>query len=184
MNAVLQYIEDHKGRFLEDLCRYVRFPSVSAQPAHRADMAACAEWLVKHCQQIGLEAEIRPTAGHPVVVAKTQRTGKPSYLVYGHYDVQPPEPFELWKSPPFEPRLEGRRSFRARRVRQQRPKPRPFKRRRSLSENRHRTAVRFDFCDRGRGGGRQQTSGGISQGLPQGIGLPRGGDFGHRHAQS
>ena len=111
MNAVLQYIEDNKNRFTDELCQYVRFPSVSAQLEHRADMTACAEWLVKHCREIGLEAEARPTAGHPVVVAKTKRTGRPSYLVYGHYDVQPPEPFDLWKSPPFEPRLEGRSLF-------------------------------------------------------------------------
>jgi acetylornithine deacetylase/succinyl-diaminopimelate desuccinylase-like protein len=111
MNAVLQYIEDNQKRFVEELCQYLRFPSVSAQPAHRADMMSCAEWLVKHGREIGLEAEVRPTAGHPVVVAKTKRTGKPPYLVYGHYDVQPAEPFELWKSPPFEPRLEGRSLF-------------------------------------------------------------------------
>jgi acetylornithine deacetylase/succinyl-diaminopimelate desuccinylase-like protein len=111
MNAVLQYIEDNQNRFRRELCQYLRFPSVSAQPKHRADMASCAKWLVKHCREIGLEAEVRPTAGHPVVVAKTKRTGKPPYLIYGHYDVQPPEPLELWKSPPFEPRLEGRSLF-------------------------------------------------------------------------
>ncbi|MGA2747726.1 MAG: dipeptidase [Verrucomicrobiota bacterium] len=111
MNAVLQYIEENKKRFTDDLCQYLRFPSVSAQPEHRPDMAACAEWLVKHCREIGLQAEVCPTPGHPVVVARTPRTGKPHYLVYGHYDVQPPEPFELWKSPPFEPRLEGRSVF-------------------------------------------------------------------------
>jgi acetylornithine deacetylase/succinyl-diaminopimelate desuccinylase-like protein len=111
MNTVLQYIQDHQNRFVDELFQYVRFPSVSAQPKHRGDMAACAQWLVHHCRQIGLEAEARPTAGHPVVVAKTKRTGKPPYLVYGHYDVQPAEPFDLWKSPPFEPRLEGRSLF-------------------------------------------------------------------------
>jgi acetylornithine deacetylase/succinyl-diaminopimelate desuccinylase-like protein len=111
MNAVLQYIEENKKRFTDDLCQYLRFASVSAQPEHRPDMAACAEWLVKHCREIGLQAEVCPTPGHPVVVARTPRTGKPHYLVYGHYDVQPPEPFELWKSPPFEPRLEGRSVF-------------------------------------------------------------------------
>jgi acetylornithine deacetylase/succinyl-diaminopimelate desuccinylase-like protein len=111
MNAVLQYLDDNQSRFVDELCQYLRFPSVSAQPDHRPDMAACAEWLVQHCRQIGLEAEVRPTAGHPVVVARTKRTGKPPYLVYGHYDVQPAEPFELWKSPPFEPRLEGRSLF-------------------------------------------------------------------------
>jgi len=114
MQAVLNYLEQNKARFLEALCDYVRFPSVSAQPAHRGDMAACAEWLVAHCKKIGLEARLCPTAGHPVVVAKTPRaahSAKPPFLVYGHYDVQPAEPFELWKSPPFEPRIEGRSLF-------------------------------------------------------------------------
>ena len=63
------------------------------------------------CRRIGLEARLCPTAGHPIVVAKTPRTKstpRPRFLVYGHYDVQPPEPFELWKSPPFEPRIQGR----------------------------------------------------------------------------
>jgi acetylornithine deacetylase/succinyl-diaminopimelate desuccinylase-like protein len=108
MNAVLEYIDRHKSRFVDELCQYLRFPSVSAQPEHRADMGACAEWLAEHCRGIGLEARVCPTQGHPVVVAGTRRTGKPHYVIYGHYDVQPPEPFELWKSPPFEPRLEGR----------------------------------------------------------------------------
>jgi acetylornithine deacetylase/succinyl-diaminopimelate desuccinylase-like protein len=111
MNAVLQYLQDNQSRFVDELCQYLRFPSVSAQPDHRPDMASCGEWLVKHCRAIGLEAEIRPTAGHPIVLAKTKRTGRPHYLVYGHYDVQPAEPFELWQSPPFEPRLEGRSVF-------------------------------------------------------------------------
>jgi acetylornithine deacetylase/succinyl-diaminopimelate desuccinylase-like protein len=77
-------------------------------------MTACAKWLVKHCQQSGLEARLCPTNGHPVVLAKTPRLAgskKPSYLVYGHYDVQPAEPFDLWKSDPFKPRIEGRSLF-------------------------------------------------------------------------
>ena len=114
MQAVLNYLQQNKARFLGELCDYVRFPSVSAQPAHRGDLVACAEWLVAHCRKIGLEARLCPTNGHPVVVAKTPRSpwsAKPSFLVYGHYDVQPAEPFELWKSPPFEPRIEGRSLF-------------------------------------------------------------------------
>jgi len=107
----LEYLEQNKSRFTDDLCQYLRFPSVSAQPAHQADMAACAQWVVNHCRGIGLEARVCPTDGHPIVVAQTKRTGRPHYLVYGHYDVQPPEPFDLWKSPPFEPRLEGRSVF-------------------------------------------------------------------------
>ena len=114
MQAVLNYLQQNKARFLGELCDYLRFPSVSAQPAHRGDLVACAEWLVAHCRKIGLEARLCPTNGHPVVVAKTPRSpwsAKPSFLVYGHYDVQPAEPFELWKSPPFEPRIEGRSLF-------------------------------------------------------------------------
>jgi acetylornithine deacetylase/succinyl-diaminopimelate desuccinylase-like protein len=114
VTPVLKYLEQNKARFLSDLCKYVRFPSVSAQPAHRADLVACAEWLVAHCKKIGLETRLCPTDGHPVVVAKTPRSPfskKPSFLIYGHYDVQPAEPFELWKSPPFEPRIEGRSLF-------------------------------------------------------------------------
>jgi len=115
MQAVLDYLKENQTRFIRELCDYVRFPSVSAQPAHRGDMQACAEWVVARCQEIGLEARVCPTAGHPIVVAKTPPSKtpgrRPRFLVYGHYDVQPPEPFELWKSPPFEARLEGRSLF-------------------------------------------------------------------------
>jgi acetylornithine deacetylase/succinyl-diaminopimelate desuccinylase-like protein len=114
MNAVLDYLAANERAFVDRLCQYLRFPSVSAQPQHKADLEACANWLVGHCQTIGLEARLCPTAGHPVVLARTPRTpgkSKPHFMVYGHYDVQPPEPFELWKSPPFEPRLDGRSLF-------------------------------------------------------------------------
>jgi acetylornithine deacetylase/succinyl-diaminopimelate desuccinylase-like protein len=115
MEQVIGYLEANRDRFVNELCEYVRFPSVSAQPQHKKDLEACARWLVEHCRKIGLEARLCPTQGHPIVVAKTAqaggRGGKPHYLVYGHYDVQPPEPFELWKTPPFEPRIEGRSLF-------------------------------------------------------------------------
>jgi acetylornithine deacetylase/succinyl-diaminopimelate desuccinylase-like protein len=79
-------------------------------------MQACADWLVRHCQNIGLDARLCTTKGHPVVVAKTPHQAsnglaRNHFVVYGHYDVQPPEPFELWKSPPFEPRIQGRSLF-------------------------------------------------------------------------
>ncbi|HZM05916.1 MAG TPA: dipeptidase [Candidatus Saccharimonadales bacterium] len=114
LQPVLEYLEVHQARFVDELCQYVRHPSVSAQAAHRPDMMACAEWLLAQCRAIGLEAKLCPTAGHPVVVAKTPRvkgSKKPSYVIYGHYDVQPAEPFALWKTPPFEPRIEGRSLF-------------------------------------------------------------------------
>jgi acetylornithine deacetylase/succinyl-diaminopimelate desuccinylase-like protein len=115
MQPVLDYLRENQPRFVDELCQYVRFPSVSAQPQHRKDMQACADWLVQHCRSIGLEAQLRPTEGHPIVLAKTppkpDSARRPRFLVYGHYDVQPPEPFELWKTPPFEPRIEGRSLF-------------------------------------------------------------------------
>ena len=99
---------------MQELCDYVRFPSVSAQPQHKHDLDACAAWLVAHCQEIGLKTRLCPTQGNPIVIAETPSNGaakKPRFMVYGHYDVQPPEPFELWKTPPFEPRIEGRSLF-------------------------------------------------------------------------
>lgn len=114
MRAVFSYLQDNRERFIEELCEYVRFPSVSAQPEHRRDLAACAEWLVNHCRQIGLDAALNPTAGNPILVAKTPRkknSRKPHFVVYGHYDVQPAEPFELWKTPPFQARIEGKSLF-------------------------------------------------------------------------
>ena len=112
MDSVLNYLKRNQPRFIEELCDYVRFPSVSAQPQHRKDLQACAVWLVQHCKQIGLEPKLCATEGNPIVVAKTKRRkGKKHFLVYGHYDVQPPEPFDLWKSPPFEPRIVGRSLF-------------------------------------------------------------------------
>lgn len=116
MQPVLDYLTQNQNRFIEELCEYVRFPSVSAQPQHQKDMEACGNWLVQHCQNIGLDARLCPTQGHPIVLAKTPASKsnagqRPHFLVYGHYDVQPPEPFELWKSPPFEPRIEGRSLF-------------------------------------------------------------------------
>ena len=118
MQAVLDYLKRNQARFVAELCDYLRFPSVSAQPQHKKDMRACAGWLVNHARQIGLEARLYATAGHPLVVAKTPLAapesrnagegGKPHFMIYGHYDVQPPEPLDLWKSPPFAPRIQGR----------------------------------------------------------------------------
>jgi acetylornithine deacetylase/succinyl-diaminopimelate desuccinylase-like protein len=110
MQGVIDYLEQNQSRFVNELCEYVRFASVSAQSQHRRDLQACAGWLVSHCRRIGLETQLCPTAGHPIVLARTRRPKakgrpRPHFVVYGHYDVQPPEPLELWKSPPFEPRL-------------------------------------------------------------------------------
>jgi acetylornithine deacetylase/succinyl-diaminopimelate desuccinylase-like protein len=116
MQAVLDYLKQNQKRFLAEFCDYLRFPSVSAQTKHTADLHACAMWLQKHCREIGLDAKIHTTHRHPIVTAKTPAAkikGKKRkhFMVYGHYDVQPPEPLELWKSPPFQPRIMGKNIF-------------------------------------------------------------------------
>ncbi len=111
MEAVFKYLAREQTRFVRELEEYLRFPSVSAQQAHRRDMHACAHWLAQHCRQLGLASEVVATPGHPVVIARTwrgRRPAKPHFLVYGHYDVQPPDPLELWDSPPFAPRRVGK----------------------------------------------------------------------------
>ena len=123
MQTVLDYLKRHQARFVAELCEFLRFPSVSAQPQHQKDLRACAGWLADHCRKIGLDAKVCPTDGHPIVLAKTHggkaesgkrkagKNSRPHFMVYGHYDVQPPEPLDLWKSPPFEPRIAGRSLF-------------------------------------------------------------------------
>ena len=117
MQNVLIYLQENELRFVRELCDYLRFPSVSAQSHHRADVEAAARWLVEHCQSIGLHTRLCPTEGNPVVIAQTPRNQSGSsprrhhFVIYGHYDVQPAEPFDLWKSPPFEPRIDGRSLF-------------------------------------------------------------------------
>lgn len=109
MEKILRYLRENRNLFVQDLIEYVRIPSVSAQPSHRPDMKRCAEWIAAKANAAGLKAQIFPTKGHPTVLARTpRRKGKPHFLLYGHYDVQPAEPFELWQSPPFEPRLAGK----------------------------------------------------------------------------
>lgn len=108
LESVGIYLHRQHGRFIRELCEYLRFPSVSADARYAKGLDRCATWLVEHCRKIGLGAELCHTKGNPIVLARTPRqpgSGKPHYLVYGHYDVQPPEPLELWKSPPFQPRI-------------------------------------------------------------------------------
>ena len=97
---------------LDDLKTFLRFPSISTQPDHAPDLIACAEWLSEKLTSIGLNAAVYPTPGSPVVIASTQRdSAKRTVLIYGHYDVQPPDPLEGWTTPPFEPRIEEGRIY-------------------------------------------------------------------------
>src|SRR5437870_177787 len=105
MDAVTRYLEQHEQRFVQDLMLALRIPSVSTDPDRRADCARCAGHLAEELRRVGMtRVEVVPTAGHPVVYAEwLGAPGKPTALLYGHYDVQPPEPLELWTTQPFEP---------------------------------------------------------------------------------
>jgi acetylornithine deacetylase/succinyl-diaminopimelate desuccinylase-like protein len=105
MNTWKEYQEKNKDRFLNELLELLRIPSVSAKKEHKEDMQACAEMTKNRLLEAGADkAEIYNTDGHPIVYAeKITDPSKPTVLVYGHYDVQPAEPLELWTSGPFEP---------------------------------------------------------------------------------
>jgi acetylornithine deacetylase/succinyl-diaminopimelate desuccinylase-like protein len=105
MERTQKYIAAHKERFLEELLDLLRIPSVSADPAYKGDVLKTAEFVAESLRKAGAEqVEVCPTAGYPIVYAeKIVDPSKPTVLVYGHYDVQPPDPMELWESGPFEP---------------------------------------------------------------------------------
>jgi len=105
----LIYAQLNAQRFLKDLLPFLRFPSISNTSARRESVHKCAEWLAAHLKHIGLpEVRVVPTAGHPIVMATSQQSpGRPTLLVYGHYDVQPIDPVVQWSTPPFSPVLRG-----------------------------------------------------------------------------
>jgi acetylornithine deacetylase/succinyl-diaminopimelate desuccinylase-like protein len=107
MDALTTYLEQHQDPFLDELKQILRIPSISAQPDFKGEVRRCAEHLAAHLKSIGLtRAEVVNTPGHPVVYAEwLGAPGAPTMLLYGHYDVQPPEPLELWTTPPFEPTI-------------------------------------------------------------------------------
>lgn len=105
---VLDRIDGEKERYLEELKDYLRIPSISTDPSHAADVRRCADWLIDRMRAAGLEAERIETDGHPLVFAEWNGApGKPTVLFYGHYDVQPADPLDQWRNPPFEPTIEG-----------------------------------------------------------------------------
>src|SRR5258706_14584195 len=105
--TIQSFVESNESRFLDELKTFLRIPSISTLPEHRPDVERAAQFVADSLTAAGLEnAEIIPTANHPLVYAEwLHAPGKPTVLCYGHYDVQPADPLELWKSPPLEPGL-------------------------------------------------------------------------------
>lgn len=106
LDAVLSQIDRDFEHSVERLFALLRIASVSTDPAYKEQCRAAAEHVAADLQSMGFTSEVRPTAGHPVVVAKANTSAGPHVLFYGHYDVQPVDPLNLWKTPPFEPRIE------------------------------------------------------------------------------
>ena len=104
MSSFDRYLQSEADRFEEELCQLLRIPSVSADPRHRDDVRRAADWVADQFLQLEFATEVIPTTGHPLVYAEsTPLPGAATVLVYGHYDVQPPDPLDQWISPPFEP---------------------------------------------------------------------------------
>ncbi len=101
------WLKDHEARFVSELVEFLRIPSISSSTQHRPDVARAAAFLRDEMRKLGIDAQVFPTEGHPVVYGEWMGAGagKPTILVYGHYDVQPVDPLELWKSPPFDPEV-------------------------------------------------------------------------------
>lgn len=108
-----QFFTEHDARIHDELFQLLRIPSVSARSEHNADTARAAEWVASNMRAAGLQATVHQTPGHPVVVGEWRGAGSdaPTVLAYGHYDVQPAEPLDLWDSPPFEPTVRDGRIY-------------------------------------------------------------------------
>jgi len=112
MTTPLEFIGSQKDRFRSELYDFLRIPSISAKSEHDEDTRRTAEWLSARLVGAGLTSEVIETTGHPIVLAEWRGAqGAPTVLIYGHYDVQPPEPLGEWLSPPFEPTVRDGRLY-------------------------------------------------------------------------
>jgi len=105
LDDVLSRIDDDLQPALDRLFEVIRIKSISTDPAFAAETRACAEWHSADLASIGFASEVRDTPGHPIVLAKQHDAEGTKVLFYGHYDVQPADPLELWTDPPFEPSI-------------------------------------------------------------------------------
>src|SRR5258707_2242064 len=112
-DMIKQYIQSNQQRFLDELFELLRIPSVSADSRHKGDVRKAAEYVVQKLKDAGADkVELCETKGHPIVFGeKKLNPSLPTVLVYGHYDVQPPDPLDLWTSLPFEPVIKDRKIF-------------------------------------------------------------------------
>ncbi|MCF7826630.1 MAG: M20/M25/M40 family metallo-hydrolase, partial [Candidatus Marinimicrobia bacterium] len=113
MKKTIDFLAQHHDRYEQELVDILKIPSISSNPDNHHDMRAMAELLKKEMRSIGMdEVTIFETKGHPVVYSEwLAAPGKPTLLIYGHYDVQPVDPVELWSSPPFEPVIKNGKIF-------------------------------------------------------------------------
>ncbi len=109
MDQILKYIENNQSRYLDELRDLLAIPSISTNQENKPDVERCAHWVGDHMRSIGLEnVHVSPTSGHPIVYGDWMHSpGMPTILLYGHYDVQPVDPLELWTSPPFDATIRG-----------------------------------------------------------------------------
>jgi len=112
VSDVSTYIQNNRQRYVDELVELLKFPSVSADSAHKSDIEKCADYLTAHFKSLGLEARKMETGGHPLVYAEWLGAPRqPTVMIYGHYDVQPPDPLNLWESPPFQPEIRNGKLF-------------------------------------------------------------------------
>ncbi|MBC7357170.1 MAG: dipeptidase [Desulfacinum sp.] len=104
LTDIFEKIDSNHNRYVQELVELLSIPSVSTYSRHKGDVQRAGEWVVNMCRRLGMEARLYPTAGHPVVYAShCPHPDRPTLLIYGHYDVQPPEPVDEWLTPPFQP---------------------------------------------------------------------------------
>ncbi|HEV2281687.1 MAG TPA: dipeptidase [bacterium] len=112
MPSPVEFADAHRARFESELSDLLRIPSISTLPEHRDDTRRAAHWLAEYLRSMDLPVEVIETAGYPLIYAEwLGAPGRPTLLGYGHYDVQPVDPIELWTSPPFQPAVRGGRLF-------------------------------------------------------------------------
>lgn len=137
IDKVLDYLKENQKKHLDELCDFLRIPSISALSEHRGDIDKAVEFLVTELRALNLEVETIETDGNPLVYAQTaQKEGLPTLLFYGHYDVQPVDPLELWDSS-LRAHYQKRYYLCTGRLRRQRPTIQPRKGPRGIHQDRH-----------------------------------------------